>query len=56
MAAEIKKARGVDAVLIPGSGGQLDIALDGTLIVSKKQLGRWPELQEILDKIPATQA
>lgn len=53
MAAEIRKARGIEATLIKGSGGQLDVVLDGQLIFSKKQTGRWPELSELLDKIPA---
>jgi selT/selW/selH-like putative selenoprotein len=54
LAAEIKKARGIDATLIKGSGGQLEVVLDGQLIFSKKQLGRWPELSELLEKIPVT--
>ena len=29
------------------------MALDGTLIFSKKQLGRFPDPEEILSKIPA---
>jgi len=29
------------------------VTLDGNLIFSKKQLGRFPETQEILSKIPA---
>jgi selT/selW/selH-like putative selenoprotein len=29
------------------------VVLDGQLIFSKKQLGRFPEAQEILEKIPA---
>ncbi|TMQ73590.1 MAG: SelT/SelW/SelH family protein [Candidatus Eisenbacteria bacterium] len=53
LAAEIKKARGLDATFIKGSGGQLEIVLDGQLIFSKKQAGRWPELNEVLEKIPA---
>jgi hypothetical protein len=28
--------------------------LDGQLIFSKKQTGRWPELREVLEKIPVT--
>lgn len=52
MAAEIKKARGIDATFVKGSGGQLEIKLDDQLIFSKKQAGRWPELSEILEKIP----
>jgi len=53
LAAEIKKARGIDATLVKGSGGQFEVALDGKLIFSKKALGRFPENGEILEKIPA---
>jgi len=31
----------------------LDVALDGQLIFSKKKVGRWPEVSELLTKIPA---
>lgn len=30
------------------------MVVDGQLIFSKKQTGRWPEVSELLDKIPAT--
>ena len=53
MAADLKKARGIDAALIKGSGGQFEVALDGKLIFSKKALGRFPDTNEILEKIPA---
>jgi selenoprotein W-related protein len=53
LAAEIRKARGLDATLIKGSGGQFEVVIDGALIFSKKQLGRFPETDEILEKIPA---
>ena len=52
MAAEIKKLRGVDAILHKGSGGQFEIMLDGALIFSKKKQGRFPDPQEILSHIP----
>jgi hypothetical protein len=29
------------------------VVLDGELIFSKKKVGRWPEVSEILEKIPA---
>ena len=52
--AEIRKQRtNVETQLIKGSGGQFEVALDGTLIFSKKQQGRFPEPGEILEKIPA---
>jgi selenoprotein W-related protein len=53
LAAEIKKHRGLDANLIRGSGGQFEIVLDGKLIYSKKQTGRFPETDEILNQIVA---
>jgi selenoprotein W-related protein len=42
----------VDAKLISGSGGVFDVVLDGQLIFSKKQVGRFPESSEVLEKIP----
>jgi len=39
---------------VKGSGGQFEVVLDGQLIFSKKQVGRFPDTSEILDKIPAT--
>lgn len=52
--AEIRKHRpGLETRLIKGSGGQFEVALDGQTIFSKKQLGRFPETQEILEQIPA---
>ena len=53
MAAEIKKSRGIDATLIKGSGGQFEVVLDGQLIFSKKQTGRFPDASEVLQQIPA---
>ena len=51
--AEIKRQRNIEARLIKGQGGQFEVVLDGKLIFSKKQSGRFPEPQEILDQIPA---
>ena len=52
--AEIKKQRGnIETHLIKGSGGQFEVVLDGKLIFSKKQQGRFPEPSEILQSIPA---
>jgi hypothetical protein len=30
----------------------LDVVLDGQVIFSKKQAGRWPDVTEVLAKIP----
>jgi selenoprotein W-related protein len=36
-----------EVALIPGTGGVLDIRLDGELIYSRKEARRFPELKEI---------
>lgn len=38
--------------LTRGSGGQFEVVVDGNLVFSKKQLGRFPEPDEILSQIP----
>jgi selT/selW/selH-like putative selenoprotein len=38
---------------VRSSGGVFEITLDGTLIFSKKELGRFPVLSEVLEKFPA---
>jgi selenoprotein W-related protein len=43
----------MQATLVKGSGGQFEVMLDGQLIFSKKQQGRFPDTSEILEKIPA---
>jgi selenoprotein W-related protein len=48
LAAAIKKSIGVDAELIPGSGGVFDVKADGQLVFSKKIAGRFPEPDEVL--------
>jgi selenoprotein W-related protein len=49
----VKTARGLDATLIKGSGGQFEVVYEGRLIFSKKELGRFPDTDEILSKLPA---
>jgi len=52
--AELRKHRNdLETRLIKGSGGQFEVVLDGSLIFSKKEQGRFPEPHEILEKIPA---
>lgn len=33
--------------LIPGSGGQFEVAVNGTTVFSKKAVGRYPEISEL---------
>ena len=39
--------------LVPGGGGQFDVALDGELIFSNKTEGRFPEMRELREAIAA---
>jgi selT/selW/selH-like putative selenoprotein len=50
----VKQQRpGIDVKFIRGSGGQFEVVLDGKLIFSKKQMGRFPDAAEIVELIPA---
>ena len=53
MAADLKKQFGVESKLIKGGGGIFDVKVDGKLIYSKHQTGRFPEHREIFDTIGA---
>ncbi len=53
LAAEIKKAKGVEAKLTRGAGGVFEVTVDGKLVFSKKATGRFPKNEEILQAIGA---
>ena len=53
MAAELKKKYRVNAKLIKSGGGVFEVTVDGDLIFSKKNLGRFPETAEIFKEIDA---
>jgi selT/selW/selH-like putative selenoprotein len=54
LAAAIKKALGVDAVLEAGRVGSFEIYKDGTLVFSKLQRSRFPSSeQEVIDLLKA---
>ena len=53
MAAQIEKAVGVVPELRKGQGGVFEVELNGRLIYSKKQTGRFPAHQEILSQLGA---
>jgi selT/selW/selH-like putative selenoprotein len=44
----------VTSKLIEGAGGVFDVHVDGAQIWSKHDVGRFPEHNEVLDKIRAT--
>jgi selenoprotein W-related protein len=51
LAAKIKESVGCDSTLIAGDNGIFDVEVDGKLIFSKHELGRFPEDDEILEKL-----
>ena len=44
----LKRERDIDATLIPGRGGEFEVTVDGALVFSKKQEGRFPSMEEVL--------
>jgi selenoprotein W-related protein len=53
VAAEIREAAGVESELDEGGGGVFDVFVDGELVFSKKQVGRFPEPGEISERLRA---
>jgi selT/selW/selH-like putative selenoprotein len=51
LAAAIAGQTGVDAELIRGGNGIFDVTVDGTMIFSKDEQGRFPEEGEILSQL-----
>ncbi len=51
MADAIKAENGVKAKLIAGGGGIFDVKVDGKLIFSKHETGRFPEDNEIIRQL-----
>ena len=49
MAAELKDAFGVKAELIESSGGIFDVIVDGKLVYSKQETGRFPDEGEVVE-------
>jgi selenoprotein W-related protein len=51
LAATIESETGVGSELVCGGGGIFDVVVDGDMIFSKHESGRFPEPDEILSKI-----
>ena len=51
LAEAIKDEFGVEAQLIEGKGGIFDVKSNGDLIYSKHETGRFPEHNEVLDRL-----
>lgn len=53
MAAELKDTLNIDAELIRGGGGVFDVAVDGEVVYTKAQTGRFPQRGEVTKAIAA---
>jgi len=51
LAAVIQQEYGIESELIEGKSGIFDVVVDGNLIYSKKETGRFPEDREVLEKL-----
>ena len=51
MAAKIKEVTGVEPKLIKGDNGIFDVEMDGRLIYSKDETGRFPDHDEVTDQL-----
>ena len=47
LAAELKKAHGIESELVSGNRGDFEVTIDGKSIFSKQKLSRFPEFGEI---------
>jgi len=43
--------KGIESTLIRGHGGVFEVRVDDRLVFSKKQAGRFPEMDEVLTQI-----
>jgi len=51
LAASIKSALGIDATLVEGSNGIFDVSVDGDLVFSKYEHGRFPEADDLIAEL-----
>jgi selenoprotein W-related protein len=54
LAAELKQEFGTSAELVQGKGGIFDVHVDGRLVFSKQQVGRFPDSGEVTMLIRGT--
>jgi len=45
---ELKNVAGAEIVLIPSGGGVFEVAVNGRIVFSKKEMGRFPEEGEVV--------
>jgi len=45
---ELKNVAGAEIVLIPSGGGVFEVTVNGKVVFSKKEMGRFPEEGEVV--------
>jgi selenoprotein W-related protein len=53
LAARVRERYGVECDLVASGGGVFEVTVDGELIFSKRELGRFPEDAEIFEALDA---
>ena len=51
LAAQIKTQLEIDSRLVPGSGGEFEVVVNGDLIYSKRSTGEFPDEQSLVTAI-----
>ena len=51
MAARLKTALGIEAILVPGGGGEFEVRADDTLVYSKRATGAFPNEDELVAQL-----
>jgi selenoprotein W-related protein len=51
LAAVIREEFGVEPQLVKGDDGVFDVVVDGQMVFSKHQTGRFPEEEEVLEAL-----
>lgn len=51
MAASIRKRLGSDPEILPGDIGMFDVVVDGKVVYSKYETGRFPLDDEVIEKL-----
>jgi selenoprotein W-related protein len=51
LAAKIQEEFGVESQLVKGDNGIFDVVVDGRLVFSKFEAGRFPEDEEVLEAL-----
>ncbi len=55
MAETLEKELGIASELIKGGGGEFIVTADGSQVFSKKEVGRFPEHDEVIEALKARQ-